>query len=133
MRILVVLASFAAVIGVAPPAQADPGSNDSGPDSSFLAELDKSGVPYQSGADAVAVGKRACQLMDQGYSEIDVIKNVSASNPGFTMSDAAKFTTIAVSDYCPQHLGEPTMQAPPPPPSPPGIWPEFPWPGLPAA
>lgn len=130
MRMLVVLVSFAAVIGVAAPGQADPGSDD--PDASFLAALDKAGVPYRSGADAVAVGKRACQLMDQGYSEFDVIKNVSASNPGFTMSDAAKFTTIAVSGYCPQHLGEPTTPPPPPPPSP-GIWPEFPWPGLPAA
>ncbi len=127
---LVVLASFAAVIGVATPAQADPGSNDSGPDASFLAELNKAGIPYHSGADAVAVGKRACQLMDQGNSEVDVIKNVSASNPGFTMSNAAKFTTIAVIAYCPQHLGEPTTQAPPPSSA---IVPEIPWPALPAA
>lgn len=32
VRMLVALASFAAVIGVATPAQADPGGNDSGPD-----------------------------------------------------------------------------------------------------
>jgi hypothetical protein len=115
MRMLVVLASFAAVIGAATPAQADPGSNDSGPDAGFLAALDKAGITYHSGADAVAVGKRACELMDQGHPESDVIKNMSASNPGFTMDGAAKFTTIAASAYCPQHLGEPTAQAPPPP------------------
>ena len=58
-----------------------------------------------SGAVAIAVGKRACELMDQGNPEIDVIKNVSASNPGFTMDGAAKFTMIAASAYSPQHLG----------------------------
>lgn len=131
MRLLVVLAGFAVMICVATPAQGDPGGTDSGPDASFLAELKKAGVPYDSGANAVAVGKRACQLMDQGYSEVDVIKNVSDSNPGFSMSDAAKFTTIAVTDYCPQHVGEPTTQAPPPSSS--GPWPEIPLPPLPAA
>ena len=131
MRMVVVLASLAAVIGVAAPAQADPGGDHPDPDATFLSELDKAGVPYRNGADAVAVGKRACQLMDQGYSEVDVIKNVSTSNPGFSMSDAAKFTTVAVADYCPQHLGEPTTQAPPPSSS--DIVPMFPWPALPAA
>jgi uncharacterized protein DUF732 len=124
VRTLVAVASFAFVIGVATPAQADPGSNDSGPDASFLTALDQAGITYQSGGAAVAVGKRACELMDQGDPESDVIKNMSASNPGFTMDGAAKFTMIAVSAYCPQHLGEPTAQAPPPPVSS-VIWPEF--------
>jgi Protein of unknown function (DUF732) len=130
MRMLVVLASFAAVIGAATPAQADP-SNDSGPDASFLAALDNAGITYQSRDGAVEACKRACALMDQGHQASDVIKSVSASNPGFTMDSATKFTAIATSTYCPQHLGEPTTQPPPPPPSP-AIWPEFPWPALPA-
>ncbi|HWF29515.1 MAG TPA: DUF732 domain-containing protein [Mycobacterium sp.] len=128
---LVVLASFAAAIGVATPAQADPNSNDSGPDASFLAALDNADITYNR-ADAIAVAKRACQLMDQGHPASDVIKSVSASNPGFTMDSATKFTAIATSTYCPQHLGEPTAQPPPAPPSP-VIWPEFPWPAPPAA
>lgn len=132
MRMLVVLASFAAVIGVAAPAQADPGGANSGPDANFLSALDNAGITYQSKADAVAAGKRACALMDQGHPASDVIKSVSASNPGFTMDSATKFTAIATSIYCPQHLGEPTAQPPPPPPSP-VIWPEFPWPVPPAA
>lgn len=127
MRMLLVLASFAFAVGVATPAQADTGSNDSGPDASFLAALDKAGITYHSRADAVAVGKRACELMDQGHPESDVIKNMSASNPGFTEDGAAKFTTIAVSAYCPQHLGEPAAQAPPPPASS-ATWPDFPLP-----
>jgi hypothetical protein len=127
VRTLVVVASFVFVIGVAAPAQADPDSNVSGPDASFLAALDKAGITYQSGPAAVAVGKRACELMDQGHPESDVIKSMSASNPGFTTDGATKFTTIAVNAYCPQHLGEPTAQAPPPPASS-AIWPMFPLP-----
>ncbi|HUE35294.1 MAG TPA: DUF732 domain-containing protein [Mycobacterium sp.] len=132
MRMLVVLASFAAVIGVATPAQADPNGNNSGADASFLSALDNAGITYDSGADAIAAGKRACALMDQGHPASDVIKSVSASNPGFTTDSATKFTAIATNTYCPQHLGEPTAQPPPPPPSP-AVWPEFPWPALPAA
>ena len=42
MRFLVMLAGFAAVLGVATPAQADPAN--SGPDASFLAALTKAGI-----------------------------------------------------------------------------------------
>ena len=115
VRILVALAGMAAVVGFAAPAQADPETGASGSDASFLAALDKAGITYQSGAVAVQVGKRACELMDQGHPEIDVIKDVSSSNPGFTVDGAAKFTMIAASAYCPQHLGQPITQAPPPP------------------
>lgn len=127
MRMLAALAGFVALIGLAAPAQADPG----GDDANFLGELGKARVPFRDGPAAIAVGKRACQLMDQGNSEYDVIKSVSTSNPGFTMADATKFTTIAVRAYCPQHSDE--APTPPPPPPSPNTWPEFPWPGLPAA
>jgi hypothetical protein len=132
MRMLVLLASFAAVVGMATPALADPNSNNSGSDASFLAALDNAGITYRDRADAIAAGKRACALMDQGHPASDVIKSVSESNPGFTMDSATKFTAIATSTYCPQHLGEPTAQAPAPSP-PPETWPEFPWPAPPAA
>jgi len=115
MRIRVVLASFVALIGLAAPAQADPAGN-SGSDASFLAALHKAGITYQSPATAVGVGKRACELMDQGHSQVDVIHNVSSSNPGFTVDGAAQFTMIAASAYCPQHLGQPVTQAPAAPP-----------------
>jgi len=116
MRFFVMLAGFAAVLGVAAPAQADPGS--SGPDASFLAALNKAGITYQDPAVAVAVGKHACELMDQGNPEAGVIKSVSSSNPGFTGDGAAQFTMIAASAYCPQHMGQPLSRAlnPPPPP-----------------
>ena len=129
MRMLFVLASLAVVVSAATPAQADPAGN---PDANFLAALDQAGVPYKSGAVAIRVGKKACQLMDQGHSQADVIQSVSAENAGFTVSDATHFTTSAVSVYCPQHLGEPTTE-PPPTPSDTWIVPEFPWPAPPAA
>jgi hypothetical protein len=110
MRFLVVLASFAVVLGVAAPAQADPGS--SGTDASFLAALTKAGITYQDATDAVAVAKMACALMDQGDPQVGVIKSVSSSNPGFTADGAAQFTMIAASAYCPQHMGQPIAQAP---------------------
>jgi hypothetical protein len=113
MRFVVMLASFASVVGVATPAQADPGN--SGPDASFLAALDKAGITYQDPTVAVAVAKNACALMDQGDPQAGVIKSVSSSNPGFTADGAAQFTMIAASAYCPQHMGRPITQPPPTP------------------
>ena len=114
MRFLVMLAGCAAALGVvATPAQADPGT--SGPDASFLSALKKAGITYQDPTVAVAVGKKACELMDQGNPEVGVIKSVSSSNPGFTADGAAQFTMIAASAYCPQHMGQQITQAPPTP------------------
>jgi hypothetical protein len=128
MRRLVVLAGLAAVIGVAPPAGADPGGNNSGPDASFLAALDNAGISYKSGNVVVSVGRAACAMIDQGHPEAEVIKDVSDSNPGFTPSGATDFTNIAVNTYCPQHIGDPTDQPPQLTLPPTGIWPEFPMP-----
>ncbi|MCA2240881.1 DUF732 domain-containing protein [Mycobacterium sp. WUMAC-067] len=110
MRMTAVLTSFVALIGVATPAHADP-AGDSASDASFLAALNKAGITYESPATAVGVGKRACELMDEGHPQVDVIHNVSSSNPGFTVDGAAQFTMIAASAYCPQHLGQPVGQA----------------------
>jgi Protein of unknown function (DUF732) len=117
MRSLIMLAGFAAVLGMATPAQADPGT--SGPDASFLAALSKAGITYQDPTVAVAVGRKACELMDQGNPQSGVIKSVSSSNPGFTPDGAAQFTMIAASAYCPQHMGQPLSQALVPTPQPP--------------
>jgi Protein of unknown function (DUF732) len=127
MQLHVVLASFAAGIGLATPAQADPD-----PDASFLAALNDAGITYQSGPEAITIGRRACQLMDQGHTEPDVIKSMTEQNAGFTTDAATKFTQIAESIYCPQHIGgavsppQPTTPAYVPPP-------DFPWPAPPPA
>jgi hypothetical protein len=134
MRTLVLLAGFAAVITVAAPAQADPENAAPSPDASFLAALDKAGITYGDGSLAVKVGKRACDLMNEGTPQVDVIKQVSSANTGFTVDGAAQFTMIAAGVYCPEHMGQaaathtPAAPAPvgpnglspePPPPPPP--------------
>jgi Protein of unknown function (DUF732) len=128
MRPPVVLASLEALIGLAVPAHADPG-----PDASFLDALNNAGITYHNGPDAIAIGRRARQLMDQGHPERDVIKSMTQQNSGFTGDGATRFTQIAETVYCAQHTGG--AVAPPPPaqqpnyPLPGG----FPWPALPGA
>jgi hypothetical protein len=111
MRTLVVLATLAAATGLAAPAHADPS-----PDAGFLAALDKASITYHSGPEAVAAAKQVCDWINQGQRRSDVIETVSTVNPGFTMSNAAEFTTLAERAYCPQTPGEPAAQQPPPPP-----------------
>jgi hypothetical protein len=126
MRLLAALAGSAAVIGLATPAQADP----NGPDADFLAGLNNAGITYQSGPDAIGIGRRACELMDQGHSQADVVKNMTDQNPGFTPDAATKFVEIAENVYCPQRIGGAVA---PPPPAEPAVPPFFPLPAPPAA
>jgi Protein of unknown function (DUF732) len=123
MRLLVVLAGLGAVIGLAAPAQADANGD-------FLAALNKANITYKSGPDAIGIGQRACQLMDQGHPEADVIKGMTQENAGFTNDAATKFVQIAENVYCPQHTGGVVT---PPTPEQPAIPPLFPWPAPPGA
>lgn len=125
MRRGAALAGTILVLSLAAPARADP------PDADFLAALDSAGITYRSGPDAIAIARRACQLMDQGHAEGDVITAMSAQNTGFTDSAAAQFTQIAERVYCPQHVGG--VVTPPASPPPPAPWFDFPLPPLPAA
>ena len=104
MRRLLVLLGVAVTVGLAVPAQADPGNADAGVDASFLDALTRAGITYTNGPNAVNAGKTACGLMKQGQPELDVIQTVAAQNPGITTNSAAKFTAIAASAYCPQFL-----------------------------
>jgi hypothetical protein len=106
MRLLVVLASVAAIICRAVPAQADPGSTDPGLDASFLNQLNQAGITYSNGPAAVAAARTACDMMDSGQKEIDVIKQVMNLNPGFGLAGSTRFTAIASSVYCPEYLGK---------------------------
>jgi hypothetical protein len=121
MRLLVALASFAALIGLAATARADP----SGSDATFIAALNNAGITYHNGPDAVAIGRRACDLVDHGHAEADVIKSMTQANPGLTDDIATRFTHIAESVYCPQHVNAPPQQGP-------AVPPFFPWPPLPS-
>jgi hypothetical protein len=123
MRLLGVLAVPAAAIGLAASAQAGPD-----PDGEFLAALNNAGITYQNGPDAIGIGRRACQLMDQGHSQADVIKAVTDQNPGFTNDGATTFVVSAENTLCPQHAGG--AVSPPPPPQQPAVPPFFPLPPL---
>ena len=112
MRTVVVLATLAVATSLAPPAYADPS-----PDEGFLGGLDKAGITYHSGPEAVAAAKQVCDWINQGQRRSDVIVAVSTSNPGFAMSSAEEFTTLAERAYCPDHPREPAAQPPALPPS----------------
>jgi hypothetical protein len=106
MRLVVVLASLAAILVQAVPAQADPSSTDPGLDASFLNQLSQAGISYNNGPGAVAAAHTACNMMDAGQKEIDVIKQVMSLNPGFGLAGSTRFTAIASSVYCPEYLGK---------------------------
>ena len=59
-----------------------------------------------AGSDAVAIGRRACQLLDQGHSKPDVVNSMIQHNARFSTDAATTFTQIAESSYCPQYIGE---------------------------
>lgn len=99
MKRLLLLASIAAAIGLAAPAQAESG-NDAG----FLAALDQAGITTRGANQAIAAGRAVCQLMDQGLSPMDTVGAVQSTNPGFNPEHAARFAVAAASAYCPEHL-----------------------------
>jgi hypothetical protein len=98
MRPLLILASVAALIGLAAPAYADPNDDD------FLAQLRAAGLTYQDPAKAIAVAKDVCELVDKGTPDTEIVNNLQLRNPGFTGNGAAEFTTLAAGEYCPKYL-----------------------------
>jgi hypothetical protein len=106
MRPFIVLASLAAFIGLAVPAQADPAPADPGQDASFLSQLSQAGITYSNGPAAIAAARTACSMLDSGQKELDVIKQVISLNPGFGLAGSTRFTAIASSVYCPDYLGK---------------------------
>ena len=107
------LLGIASSLGIAIPAHADPNI-----DASFVDALTKADITFNDSKSAVSAGKAACGLMDQGKPELDVIALVTQQNPGISTTSAAKFTAIAASAYCPQHLQRASDNGggPPPPP-----------------
>jgi Protein of unknown function (DUF732) len=109
-RLPLLLASAAAVVGLAVPALADPNPSpgpvpdDPAADAHFLDTLNQAGMTYRNGADAVAAGRMACNMMISGRSEMDVVNELSTRNPGLNNGGAMKFAALASSTYCPQYL-----------------------------
>jgi hypothetical protein len=99
MKRLILLISATAIVGLATPAHADPGS-----DAGFLAALDQAGISHRGADRAVAAGRSVCELMDGGLSPLDTVNAVRSTNPGFTAERAAQFAVTGASAYCPEHL-----------------------------
>ncbi len=102
LKLLLALPVVGAGIGMAAPALAD--SNDD----TFLATLQAAGITYHSTDRAIAAGKAVCKMAGQGKPMVDVVKTVQSLNPAMHGDNAARFTAIAASVYCPQALSVPT-------------------------
>lgn len=76
----------------------------SDPDADFLSQLKQAGLTYQDPGAAIAVAKAVCALVDKGTPDTEIVKNLQLRNPGFTGDGAAKFTTLAAGEYCPNYL-----------------------------
>ncbi len=101
MRPLLILVSFAGMIGLAAPAHADT------VDDQFLAALQKAGIGFPSPDKVIAAGRLVCQLSGQGKPMADVVNTIQGANPGLHGENAARFTAIAADAYCPQAIGQP--------------------------
>jgi len=99
MRLPVALVSAAAVIGLAAPAHADATQ-----DHNFVVSLQAAGITYTSPESAVAAGKQVCEMAKAGKAGVEVVKTLQSENPGLSQTNAAKFTAISASVYCPDQL-----------------------------
>jgi hypothetical protein len=107
MRLSLALAAVATMVGLAAPALADPPdppAPDPAADANFIASLKNAGMTFRKESDAVAAGRLACDMMNSGTSEQDVVTKLSALNPGLNTGGAMKFAALASSAYCPDYL-----------------------------
>jgi hypothetical protein len=114
MRIFLLLASVATILGLAGPAMADPPPpsepDNPGADTAFLDSLSKAGMTYNSGPNVIAAGRKACDFMNQGLSQGELVSKLSLLNPGLNSGGAMKFAALASSAYCPQWLDKSSTQ-----------------------
>ena len=111
MRLLLCLAGLAVAVGVAAPAVADPPPpGDPGADAAFLDSLTKAGMTYNSGSNAITAGRQACDFMNKGLSQGELVSKLSLLNPGLNSGGAMKFAALASSAYCPDFLDRSSTQ-----------------------
>jgi hypothetical protein len=110
MRLLLGIAGLAVTVGVAVPALADPPPDPAPPDpaadGNFISSLSKAGMTFRNNSDAIAAGRTACDMMNQGTAEQDVVNKLSMLNPGLSNAGAMKFAALASSAYCPDYLNK---------------------------
>ena len=86
-------------LAVAPHAGADK------TDEAFLASLRQAKISYGDATQAVAAGKKVCDMADHGKKAPDVVQAVKIDNPGISDDGATRFAAIAANWYCPEQLG----------------------------
>jgi hypothetical protein len=110
MRLLLGIAGLAVAVGAAVPALADPPPDPTPPDpaadANFISSLSKAGMTFRNDSDAITAGRRACDMMNQGTAEQDVVSKLSMLNPGLNTTGAMKFAALASSAYCPDYLNK---------------------------
>ena len=98
------------MVGLAVPALADPPNPPAPPDpaadANFIASLNKAGMTFRKESDAVAAGRLACDMMNSGTSEQDVVTKLAALNPVLNTGGAMKFAALASTAYCPDYLSK---------------------------
>jgi Protein of unknown function (DUF732) len=96
MRLLLMLAGLAAMIGLAVPAHAD------STDDQFLAALGQAGIGSDDPGKAVAAGKSVCTMANTSNMRmVNVVIAIKNANSGLNFQKAADFTRIAANAYCP--------------------------------
>ena len=98
MKVLLILASFAAMIGIATPAHAD------STDDSFIASLKAADITYSDPDAVVGAGKWVCDKVNGGTDMSDVVKTLTTKNTSLNPAKASKFAAIAASAYCPDAI-----------------------------
>ncbi|WP_231999611.1 DUF732 domain-containing protein [Mycobacterium sp. 1245852.3] len=106
MKLLLVAASFAAVIGMAVPAHADD------TDDAFVASLDSAGITYSDSDTVVGAGHWVCKTLVNGTGMSDVVSTLESKNSDLSDDKANKFAAIAVNAYCPYVISNKSSPAP---------------------
>ncbi|MEE3750854.1 DUF732 domain-containing protein [Mycobacterium intracellulare] len=106
MKLLSSVTALGAAMFIAVPAHGDTTTTNSatGADETFLAALRTAGVGYNNADRVVAAGKAVCGLLGGGEPGLEVLEDLKANNPGFTMDSATLFAAIAARSYCPQQV-----------------------------
>src|ERR1700753_4141173 len=114
MRLILAFAGLAVAVGAAARAVADPPPpsvpDNPGADSAFLDSLNKAGMTYNSAPNVITAGRKACDLMNQGLSQGELVNKRSLLNPGLNSGVAMKFAALASSAYCPDFLNRSSTQ-----------------------
>ena len=112
MKLLLILASFAAVIGMAVPAHADSA------DDSFIAALKAADITFSDPDAAVGAGKWVCDKVNGGTDMSSVVKTLETKNTSLNPDKASKFAAIAANAYCPDAVSASSSTSDTPSPAP---------------